>query len=276
MATRGVSGRIQVFSSQYMSGLPVPTFLLRKLAYYRRLRRDALDPLAAEAVDYVTALRRDGIVIVPGFLDADSVETMRAALPNETAFEVAGEGEPSHFYSNANRICELAPFFDHPIIRATARSYISKSAISLRRTVALKIVQGDILSFERFAHMDSWKMRFKAFLFLEEIHQENAPMIYLTGSHHGVWRLPMEARIAGQFRTDQRGFAVPEDYYIGCFWPHEVQRLAETYGYREITCTGPAGTLMMFDGRGLHRATPLRSGRRLMLTSYWIHPGNHI
>lgn len=275
MTTDSVSDRIQVAANLYFPALASPAFLLRKLAYLRRLRHSALDEPAPEVADYVSALCRDGMVAIPNFLDAETIAAMRRAIPDETAFAVSEEGDRALFYHDAGSISAFTPFFDHPILTETARALISADAIQLRKEVCLKVVHGDFLSFEQFAHIDTWKMRMKAFLYLEDVNEDNGPTVYYKGSHRGSWRLPMEARIAGWYRTDPEGFAVPEDYYLGCFWPHEVQRLVQAHGYHETICTGPAGTLLMFNGRGLHRATPLHSGRRLTLTSYWIHRGDH-
>jgi phytanoyl-CoA dioxygenase PhyH len=272
---RDASGRIGAAASHYIPALAVPKFQLRKLAYLRRLRHHALDVPDAAVTGYVSALRRDGIVVIPNFLDASTVDAMRRAVPDEAAFAVSPEGDRALRYHDAGDIHAFAPFFNHPIIRETARAYISADAIALRQEVVLKVVHGDFLCFEQFPHMDTWKMRMKAFLYLEDVGADNGPMIYYKGSHRGLWRLPMEARVASWYRTDPQGYAVPEDYYLGCFWPHEVQRLVEAHGYRETVCTVPAGTLVMFNGRGLHRATPLHSGRRLVLSSYWIHRGDH-
>jgi hypothetical protein len=259
-----------------MAALEIPAFLPRKLAYLRRLRRYAVSTPANEAAGYVSSLQRDGIVVVPNFLDSDTLQAMRSAMPDLATFEESREGDRGLYYREADRIGEFAPFFDHSIIRAAAQGYISASATLWRGTVAIKTFRGDVLCFDHFSHMDGWKTRLKAFLYLEDVGDANAPMIYLKGSHHGLWRLPMEASLASRFRTDQRGFALAEDYYMGCFWPHEVLRLTETYGFKEMICTGDAGTLVLFDGRGLHRATPLRSGRRLLLASVWVHRGDQI
>jgi hypothetical protein len=275
VTTHNATNRIIAAANHYMPALADPIFPLRKLAYLRRLQRNAVDAPAAEVTDYVNAIRRDGMVVVPNFLDAGTIEAMCHAVPDEADFVVSEEGDRALFYHDAGKIDAFDPFFKHRIIEETAQAYISANAIPLREEVCLKTVHGDVLAFEQFPHIDTWKMRIKAFLFLEDVGQDNGPMIYYKGSHRGLWRLPMEARVASWYRTDPEGFAVPEDYYLGCFWPHEVQRLVDAYGYRETICTGPAGTLLMFNGRGLHRATPLQSGRRLILASYWIHRGDH-
>jgi Phytanoyl-CoA dioxygenase (PhyH) len=275
MTTDGLGGRIRVAANLYFPVIASPTFVLRKLAYARRIRHSSLDGPAPEVLDYVSALRRDGMVMIPNFFDPGTVAAMRQAIPSEADFEESKEGERSFFYRHAGEVAALAPFFEHPILAQTARAFISAEAAQLRKEVCLKVVHGDILSFEQFPHMDTWKLRMKAFLYLEDVTTENGPTVYYQGSHRGLWRLPMEARIAGWYRTGPQGFSVPEDLYLGCFWPHEVQRLTEAHGYRKTVCTGAAGTLLIFNGRGLHHATPLNSGRRLTLNSYWIHQGEH-
>lgn len=275
MTTYGPGGRIRVAANLYFPVIASPTFVFRKLAYLRRIRNSSLDRPTPEVADYISALRRDGMVIIPEFFDADTVASLRQAVPEEADFEESKEGERSFFYRQAGDVAALSPFFEHPTLKQTACAFISAEAVQLRREVCLKVVQGDILSFEQFPHMDTWKLRMKAFLYLEDVTAENGPTVYYKGSHRGLWRLPMEARVAGWYRTGPQGFSVPDDLYLGCFWPHEVQRLAEAHGYLKTVCTGKAGTLLIFNGRGLHHATPLNSGRRLTLSSYWIHRGEH-
>ncbi|MGC0375888.1 phytanoyl-CoA dioxygenase family protein [Streptomyces sp. SAI-229] len=239
------------------------------------LRRHAVQSPPHGLQDHIEALHRDGIVIIPDFLGADVLERMRAALPDPSEFQESPEGDRSLFYPDAHLVPGLGPFFDSPTVSMVAKSYISSRVIPLRRTVGLKVVHGDITCFEVFPHIDTWKKRLKAFLYLEDVTADNGPMRYLRGSHRGAWRLPSEARIDAWYRTDDRGFALPEHYYLGCVWPHEAGRLSAAFGYEDVECTGTAGTLVMFDGRGVHRATPLRAGRRTILTSYWVHAGDH-
>ncbi|MGH3872922.1 MAG: hypothetical protein ACRDSR_15690 [Pseudonocardiaceae bacterium] len=67
-------------------------------------------------------------------------------------------------------------------------------------------------------------------------------------------------------------YANKENPYCGCYLPPKVRRLRERYGYEPVTCTGRAGTLMLFDNLGLHRASLLRRNSRLLLSSYWMLP----
>jgi hypothetical protein len=224
----------------------------------------------------LASLRRDGALLIPDFLSSEQVGRMRDAVPDIDAFAVSPEGDRSYFYAEADRIAALAPFFDNDTVRSFAKAYVSREAFALRRTIGLKRVKGDHLTFERFYHMDTWKPRLKAFLYLSDVGTDNAPTVYLRGSHRGYWRRHAEARIWRYYVTDSSGFAGDESrFFLGTFLPHQVEQLKRDRGYTELVCTGAAGTLLVFDGRGLHRASPLNSGERLILTSYWIHPGQH-
>jgi len=254
------------------------TAVLRFLPkYYRYMRSLSPAGVSAQAAPHLTALRRDGIVIIPNFLPAAMIAAMRDAVPAIEAFEVSPEGDKANMITNAERFVEFAPFFESELVRELARGYISDRAVPHRRTIGLKTVLGDFMTFEQHYHMDTWRQRVKAFLYLGDIGPQQAPMMYLRGSHRGRWRRWVEAQIERDYTVDDRGFGGDTDiWYLGCFWPHEVAQLKTDYGYTDISCTGSAGTLVMFDGRGLHRATPLLSGRRLILTSYWIHEDAHV
>jgi hypothetical protein len=254
--------------------LPVASFVLARHRYYRRLRSA---PATAEAAPYVDALRRDGVAVVPNLLPAEVVAGMRAAIPERAQFLESPEGDRSLMYSDAHLIPALRPFFEHPLIASVVRAYISREAVPLRRTIGLKVVAGDFPTFETNYHMDTWKQRMKVFFYLDAVSSDNAPMVYLRGSHRGLWRLWTEQRISRYYRAGAAGFADGgrDFYYLGSFWPHEVRQLKSDYELEDLTCVGAAGTAVIFDGRGLHRATPLRAGHRLILTSYWIHPRHH-
>ena len=252
----------------------VVRFLPDRTRYFRKLETASADPAL---VPYLDTLKRDGVAVVPDFLPVDVIAEMRAAVPDLADFEESPEGDRAFMYREADRLAAMRPFFHNAFVSGIARSYISRDAIPLRQTIGLKTVLGLVPTFEMNYHMDTWKHRLKAFLYLEDVGPDNAPTVYLKGSHRGRWRYSTEARHFRHFRTDDRGFAGGEDvFYLGSFWPHEVAQLKRDYGYEDLVCTAKAGSLLLFDGRGLHRATPLRADRRLILISYWIHPGEHV
>jgi Phytanoyl-CoA dioxygenase (PhyH) len=246
----------------------------RRRRYYRGLSTVAVPPQIAP---YFQRLSEDGIVVIPDFLPPETIDAMRGAVPDLADFEMSPEGDRSYFFLDAHKIQALSAFFDARTIRDLVRSYISDRAYPHRRTIGIKAVQGEFAASEMQYHMDTWRHRVKAFLYLEDVGPDQAPMTYLRGSHCGGWRRLVEMQIDRDYVVDDRGFGAHLDvWYLGCFWPHEVGQLKTDYGYEEVSCTGRAGTLVVFDGRGLHKATPLWSGRRLILTSYWIHEGGHV
>jgi hypothetical protein len=99
-------------------------------------------------------------------------------------------------------------------------------------------------------------------------------MVYLKGSHRlRPWRIRKEQEFYFYYDRDDAGeYANEESPYCGCYLPTEVRRLRERYSYEPVTCTGRAGTLMLFDNLGLHRASALRRNFRLLLSSYWMLP----
>ena len=78
------------------------------------------------------------------------------------------------------------------------------------------------------------------------------------------------------YKTNECGYAISHDIaFVGCYWPYEVNELKDAYGLEDVACTGTAGTLVLFDARGIHRATELHSAYRKLLIRYWIQKGNH-
>jgi hypothetical protein len=270
MAKRALRGYLR---ETYAGALTTLPYLPHRWMTSLRIRPGEPDP---DVLPYLETLRRDGAVMIPDFLPAEQVAAMREAVPEIDAFSVSPEGDRSYFYPDADRIEGLAPFFSSEAVRSIARAYVSREATALRRTIGLKRAKGDHLTFERFYHMDTWKPRLKAFLYLSDVGPDNAPTVYLKGSHRGAWRRHTEARIWRYYVTDSSGFAGDDSrFYLGTFLPHQVEQLKRDRGFTDMVCTGAAGSLLVFDGRGLHRATELKADERLILTSYWIHPGQH-
>ena len=84
-------------------------------------------------------------------------------------------------------------FFDNSLINSIARAYVSENVVSYQRMVESK---PDITtkSISDDYHMDDWKQRFKAFLYLTDVNEKNAPFVYLTKTHNAQdsWRFEKE------------------------------------------------------------------------------------
>jgi hypothetical protein len=107
-------------------------------------------------------------------------------------------------------------------------------------------------------HFDNWRPICKAFLYLTDVTEDNAPFAYLKGTHRlAPWRRRHDLAYDVQGPSGR----------FGHFFPQEVQDLRQRFGWDELVCTGAAGTLIIADFRGLHRGTPMRSGRRVLLNN---------
>ncbi len=171
------------------------------------------------------------------------------------------------------RLPSTRVFFDHPLVTGVARAYLSSRAVLDRPAVQLKVDVGAPCIVD-FFHIDEWRHLVSAFLFLTEVGEDEAPMIYLKGSHRqSLWRLAKEREFFRYYeRRPDGAYANDESAYCGCFLPPEARRIRDRHGYAPLLCTSRAGTLMLFDNRGLHRATPLLRNRRLLLSGYWMLP----
>jgi hypothetical protein len=226
-------------------------------------------------------LERDGVVLLPGFVSGTTLRSLLQEVSANTSFlagEVQGnvvERNGRFLWLNPERelpqCCEA--FFDSPKIRTLCTGYLGRHAVPSRPAVQLKS-RVDTRSIVDFFHIDEWRFLMSAFLFLEDVGDDTAPMIYMKRSHRfRLWRIRKEQDFYNYYRRDKDGeYANEESPYSGCVLPTDARRLAERHGYEEMRCTGPAGSLLLFDNLGLHRATPLLNGRRLILSTYWTIP----
>jgi hypothetical protein len=278
------------FASRYSEGLIV--LWLRDVAnswkqdfsFYaakaRHARGRRIDPSLTSRPDLLRALRRDGVIIVDGFLDEARVqrivEEIRARtdlMTSRTAPNIVKRNARYLLLEPQKELPSVNAFFESDLVNGLARAYLSRRAVLDRPAVQLKVDVGQD-SIVDFYHIDEWRYLLSAFLFLTDVGPNQAPMIYLKRSHRqSLWRLPKEKEFFFYYDRRPNGeYANEESAYCGCFLPTEARRLRERHGFEMITCTGQAGTLLMFDNLGLHRASVLRELHRLILSGYWMLP----
>ena len=162
--------------------------------------------------------------------------------------------------SEADRLVpETRRFFDDPMVRGLFQAYLRPSVASYRREYDYRYGLADVgIRQSDLFHFDNWRPICKAFLYLTDVGEDNAPFVYLRRTHKGApWRLRHERSY------DRYGSSGPHGYLL----PAEIDALRAAHGWEEVVCTGPAGTLILADYRGLHRGTPMRSGRRVLLNN---------
>lgn len=247
----------------------------------RQFQARRVDPRLTDHPEHLSTLRRDGIVFVENFIEPERIteiiEEIQARtdlMTDRSSPDVVKRNARYLFIDPAARLPSTRVFFDSAVVSGLARAYLSKDAVPDRPAVQLKADIGET-SIVDFYHIDEWWYLLSTFLLLTDVGTDEAPMMYLKGSHRlpRPWRIRKEQEFYFYYGRNNTGeYANEESPYCGCFLPTEVRRLRERYGYETVTCTGQAGTLMLFDNLGLHRASPLRRNSRLILSCYWMLP----
>lgn len=233
----------------------------------RAYRGIEVRPELTQSRELLEELDREGIAIVPDYLPAEQVAAMLAGA--DEVIRKAQEGELADrtftiqpdIVFRIGKVDELVPetrpFFEDPVIDSVMKAYLSPRVVSFRHELEnrfglSKMAQADLF------HFDNWRPICKAFLYLVDVDEDNAPFRFLRRSHRdGPWR----TRHAIEFDADGTSGR------YGHFFPQEIRALRAQHDWEEVVCTGKAGTLILADFRGLHRGTPLKSGRRVLLNN---------
>lgn len=256
----------------------------RDVSFYaaklRQYRQRTIDPSLTTHPELLAGLQREGVILVEDFLDRAQVRQIVSEIHERTDL-MTERASPNIVERNA-RYLLLAPekllpsaglFFQSDLVNGLARAYLSSAAVLDRPAVQLKIHAGREAIVD-FFHIDEWRYLISAFVFLSDVGPDEAPMIYLKKSHkQSLWRLSKEKEFFAYYDRRADGqYGNDESPYCGCYLPTEVRRLRDRYGFEPLTCTGKAGTLLMFDNLGLHRSTVLSKNHRLILSGYWMLP----
>lgn len=141
----------------------------------REVRARRIDPRLTDRPDYLSALRRDGIVFVEDFIDADTVETIVGEIRTRTDL-FGARSSPNIVTRNARHLLldpeQVVPssrvFFDSELIRGLARAYLSKNVVPDRPAVQLKDEVGETSIVDLY-HIDEWRYLISAFLLLSDV-----------------------------------------------------------------------------------------------------------
>jgi hypothetical protein len=228
---------------EYLYRLPNP---------WLKLRWDATTPRPLRP--FIHALRRDGIVSLPGFIQGDRLRRMQesfdrtigviASMPpsdeqpapppwqhvmyREQAFDpeiqTTFTNDPFKFDRG---FLELA--LDDSIVGIVAR-YLGRRFI-LQQAIASRYHPTDKRDFGSWQwHHDAWGRKINVMVLFTDVTLQDQYMSYLAGSHgliHSYERTVVNSR----------------------FTEAEVQGM----GFERVDCVGSAGTVFIFDSNGFHR-----------------------
>jgi len=238
---------------------------------FRQCRKYQVNPALTPHKELLDTLLEDGLAVLPGYYSPDKAAAIRAAVePPLEDIRCGTYRGPGPFFRearygvyrlmNADRLNPaVRDFFEDPFILSLARAYTSCRAVSYQRMAELRPDIGHVSSAD-INHIDDWRIRFKAFLYLTDVGPEQAPFVYLRKSQRPAsWRFPKEFEY---FRDGHKGS-------FGSIPDEELAVIQEKHHYEEVVCVGQAGTLILTDTRGIHRGTPLVQGKRILLANYF-------
>lgn len=173
------------------------SFFLQQRAYERNHRANQPEDVHRNVLD--TLLDR-GICVLRGYFEPSRIETLRDEASQAMSRIRSGDAPPD---TTTSRYPEFGTYVLHHAehVLPSSRSFMENNMI---RNIANAYVGGSAVSFDLRAelrseakknalvddwHRDTWKHRFKAFLYLEDVTEDQAPLRYLAGSHTGDhWR----------------------------------------------------------------------------------------
>lgn len=225
-----------------------------------------------ENIERLETLERDGIVFIKGLLDAEALAKLKADLFDEiNAIKTQKSEAPTdcqafypelgryRLYQVDRRVPATHALRDHPVIRDLVRAYMSNCEHFHDLTLEMREsppdwdrALGDLN-----AHCDHIFREIKVYIALEDITDDNGPIIYWTGTHRdGEWRrLP-------DYLTSIGGVWGESHILNHQTMASLMIRSPEFAACRAVRAKITAGSAFVADMRGVHRATYLNRGER--------------
>jgi hypothetical protein len=240
-----------------------------------RYARSHATATVAEPDDPILAtLLADGVVVLPGYHDPDMIRSLHDRLLPMLERVRRDEADPSwrtlryaedgiyRLQETATVVPEVAQVLDDRRLQEVARRYLGGTIRGSGHYVDYK--PDFVHDHTTQLHMDSWQSQVKIFTLLCDVDEARAPLVYWKGSHRdAAWRR----------RFDHAFWLADEVGISGLFPASVVRRVAQEEGrLRELIATGTAGTVIMADTRGVHRASNLRRDYRLELVQKFTQP----
>ena len=231
--------------------------------------------MAVLSKDQIETFRRDGAIVVPDVVTPQTLGQLKATFSNWVE-ESRGHDAPY------GRICDGRPRFDldedhsstHPSLRRVASpTDVSEVFARVAFDSAMTDIASDLLGADlRFHHAKvnsklprtktvvKWHQDFPfdphsnddtltALLFLDEVTEDNGPLLIAPGSHHGP--------ILSHFQND---------VFTGSVSDEDAARFQSN----SVSCSGPAGAVCLMHSRVAHASTANNSAepRTLYIVTY--------
>jgi hypothetical protein len=233
-------------------------------------------PRFPENIERIASLERDGIVFINDLLDQDGLARLKLGLATEMkairegtqdklgidpdCIHSAPERGRFRLYQVDKRVPETYVFRDNPMLVDMIDAYMggNLSTIDLILEMRRSPPDWDKALGDLIPHSDHVFRELKIYLALEDITDDNGPIIYWTGTHRsGDWRqLPDYLASIGGLWAESSNILNQTTV------ENLMKRSPEFAQCRELRCTIKAGSAFACDTRGLHRASYLNRGER--------------
>jgi hypothetical protein len=230
-------------------------------------------PIASSVRPVLQTLKRDGIAVLPGLLSGKECDAiLQDTLQGPRVEALQGEGVrvldfPQYGTTRVLGLDRLSAtarsaFCTNRLLQDAADAYARGAAPVFQTFVERKRADAPCGELESW-HFDGFDKRFKAFVYLCDVDEDNGPFEYLLGSHTMDWRKFRKFYRWHRSRGREPASHTDQSHYLGREADDVLSR------YRRQTVTRPRGTVFVFDGRGIHRGRTLTRGERLIAANYY-------
>ena len=105
-------------------------------------------------------------------------------------------------------------------------------------------------------HKDNIARQLKFMIYLNDVNQDNGPFQYLRATNRVLSKIRI--RIKNNLEFDRRWYS-----------ENEINNILLKNNFELKTFSFKAGTLILFDGNGIHRGSPILKNSRYSLTNYY-------
>lgn len=214
------------------------------------------------------SLIENGFVVLSGYHDRSRIqlihdkayallEQVRQGTPPRDA-RVLDYGEDGIYRLRdvEHHIPEAAAILNDKYLRSVLSGYLQASPV-LAKSDYIDYKPDLKHDYTSVLHMDSFKSQLKIFTLLSDVTERNAPLVYWSKTHRdGAWRRRFDYLYwLGDF--------VGTHGHVPITSLRELRESGGPEAPQEVKVTGPAGTVVIADTRGIHRASCLIDGYRL-------------
>jgi ectoine hydroxylase-related dioxygenase (phytanoyl-CoA dioxygenase family) len=214
----------------------------------------------------VQELNKNGFSIIKDFLKIDECQTIikdiNKALEKKKKNIISDKLNSDQRLFGFQRLnCIVNKFYTNEDIRNVGSNYANsflENAYVLANRV--QFIDGNEGSGGGW-HRDNYNKQFKAMIYLSDVNKDNGPLEIIAESHK-IYNMIIHKKYISNYFPNTR------------YSQHDIQKII--FKEQKLnTLIGAAGTLILFDGSLIHRGSPLKSGIRYAITSYY-YPKNEI